>query len=204
MTTYTVEIQASNADRTIWQAVAPAETVETDDTAAELAADTAANQNIAEGSDWRVRVWEGDGADTATEPTAEHVAGTTINDLAQTIRDEHGIDTFTAARDAVTAHADQISDDADLWDNVTNTLTPAGVEMVTGAIAATYSVGAVATRAAQILVDLENVVAEIGKLTARRDDLIRAALKTELRRADIAAAAQLNESRLYQIRDGRR
>lgn len=204
MTTYTVEIQASNADRTIWQALAPAETIETDDTAAEVAADTAANQNLAEGSDWRVRVWEGDDADTATEPTAEHVAGTTIDDLARTIADEHGIDTFTAAVNVVTGTVDDIRDDADLWDSVTNTLTPAGVKLVTGAIAATYSIGAVATRAAQILVDLEDVVAEIGKLTARRDDLIRAGMRTELRRADIAAAAQLNESRLYQIRDGRR
>lgn len=44
----------------------------------------------------------------------------------------------------------------------------------------------------------------IAKRTGRRDELIRAALSTELRRADIAAAARVKEARLYQIRDGRR
>lgn len=204
MTAYTVAIQASNADQSIWQTLAPAETVETDDTADELAAEVAAHQNLADGSNWRVRVWEGEDADTGVEPAAEHVAGTTIDDLAQVVAEEHGIDTFTAAVDVVTAHVDQISDDADLWDTVTSTLTPDGVEVVTRVVAESYSIGAVATRAAQILVDLEDTVTEIGKLTDRRDELIRAALKTELRRADIAAAAGVREARLYQIRDGRR
>jgi len=39
---------------------------------------------------------------------------------------------------------------------------------------------------------------------AIRDDLIRSAMRTELRRDDIAAAAGLGAARLYQIRDGRR
>lgn len=40
--------------------------------------------------------------------------------------------------------------------------------------------------------------------TEERDELVRAALRTDLRRADIAAAAGVKEARLYQIRDGRR
>lgn len=40
--------------------------------------------------------------------------------------------------------------------------------------------------------------------TARRDELIRAAMRTELPRAAIAAAAGVKEARLYQIRDRRR
>lgn len=40
--------------------------------------------------------------------------------------------------------------------------------------------------------------------TERRDELIRAALRTELPRADIATAAGVKEARLYQIRDRRR
>lgn len=204
MTAFTVQIEASNADGTIWQALAPAETVDSDDTAAELAAEVAANQNIAEGSNWRVRVWDGEDADTGTDPAAEHLAGTSIDDLAREIADRHGIDTHAAAVETVTVHVDQISDDADLWDTTTRTLTPAGVELVKGAVAESYSIGAVATRAAQMLADLEETATEIGRLTVRRDELVRAALRTELRRDDIAAAARVTPARLYQIRDGRR
>lgn len=130
---------------------------------------------------------------------------TTIDELARAIAEQHGIDTLDAAREVVAVHVDQISDDADLWDELTDTLTPVGVEVVTRAVAESYSVGAVASSAAQILVELEQAVAEIGRLTARRDELIRAGLRTELRRADIAKAAGFKgEARLYQIRDGRR
>jgi prevent-host-death family protein len=69
-TVYTVEIQASNAEGTIWQALAPAETVESTDSADQVAADVAQNQNIAEGDNWRVVVWEGDNADTGVDPVA--------------------------------------------------------------------------------------------------------------------------------------
>lgn len=204
MPTYTIEIQASNDDQTIWQTLAPAETIDSDDTAAEVAAEVAANQTIAEGSNWRVRVWEGADADTGTEPAAVHVAHTSIDDLAREIADIHGIDTFDAARESVAVHVDEIRDDADLWDEATDTLTPAGVDLVKGAIAQSYSIGAVATRAAQILTELEDTAAEMDKLATRRDELVRAALKTELRRDDIAAAARVTTARLYQIRDGRR
>lgn len=62
---FTIEIQAANADRSIWQALAPAETT-TGVSAEKVARDTATNQNIAEGDGWRVVVW--DGEDTGAEP----------------------------------------------------------------------------------------------------------------------------------------
>lgn len=40
-------------------------------------------------------------------------------------------------------------------------------------------------------------------LIDERDELVRAALRTELRRVDISDAAGVTEPRLYQIRDGR-
>ncbi|WP_018214728.1 hypothetical protein [Salinispora vitiensis] len=203
MATYTIEIQASNHDGGIWQALAPSENVESDDTAAEVAAEVAAHQTIADGSNWRVRVWRGSDADTGSEPDGEHVAGTSIDDLAAEIADRHGI-ALEAAVEAAEVHAGQIRDDDDLWDTVTHTATPAGVEMITAAIDESYSIGAVATRAAQILVELEEVTGEIDRLSARRDELVRSGLQTELRRDDIAAAARVTRARLYQIRDGRR
>lgn len=64
---------------------------------------------------------------------------------------------------------------------------------------------------ASLLVQIEAAAAaiaaaerQVAEHTDRRDELIRSALRTELRRADIAAAAGLREARLYQIRDGRR
>jgi hypothetical protein len=135
----------------------------------------------------------------------------TIDDLAQKIRNAHGIDTLTAARDVVTVHVDQIADDPDLWNTDAQTLTPAGVEVITRAVAESYGIGAVATAAANLLVQIEETAAAItatekrlAEQVAERDELIRAALRTELRRADIAAAAGVKEARLYQIRDGRR
>jgi hypothetical protein len=75
MTTYTVEIDASNTSGTIWQALAPAENVTDSGTAEDVARWTAANQTLADGTGWRVRVWEGADADTGTRPAAEHYAG---------------------------------------------------------------------------------------------------------------------------------
>jgi hypothetical protein len=73
MTTFTVEIQARNADGTIWQAMEPAETIDTsgwgtDWTAEEVARTTVDHQTIAE-KPYRVAVWAGTNADTSTEPS---------------------------------------------------------------------------------------------------------------------------------------
>lgn len=137
---------------------------------------------------------------------------TTINDLAIKIRDQHGIDSIDAARAAVIAHIEQINDDPDLYNRDTQTLTASGVEVVAEAIAQTYAIGAVRSTARDLLEMIadEEAAAQAArsiadKHTANRDELVRAALRTtELRRADIAAAAGIKEARLYQIRDGRR
>jgi prevent-host-death family protein len=84
---FTVEIQAPNANHTVWQALAPAETVTDYTNAADLARDTALNQNIADGDNWRVVVWEGE--DTGIQPAYIHDGGPllTIAELAQEIAD---------------------------------------------------------------------------------------------------------------------
>jgi hypothetical protein len=57
---------------------------------------------------------------------------------------------------------------------------------------------------AQILAELERVAAERKRLDDRRDELVRDAMRTDLPRADIAAAAGLTLGRLYQIQKGGR
>lgn len=136
---------------------------------------------------------------------------TRIEDLAQTIADTHGIMSRVAAEGVVRTFVDQISDDTDLWNAENEQLTPEGVQVVTTAVAVSYANDLHGTVAQSLLDQIAEAAAAIetfeGKVyeyTAERDELIRAALKTELRRADIAAAAGVKEARLYQIRDGRR
>ena len=137
--------------------------------------------------------------------------GTSIDDLARTIAERHGIDTHAAAVQVITVHVDQIADDADLWDRDTDTLTPAGVELITGAVAESYRQGITSTTVDRLLDEIATAARDIAETEKRlaeqiadRDHLIRAALRTEARRCDIAAAAGVKEARLYQIRDGRR
>lgn len=66
MTSYRVEIQASNADCSIWQTMS-SEDVEHDGTALDLAEITAAHQNIAEGNGWRVWVLSVDASEVLAE-----------------------------------------------------------------------------------------------------------------------------------------
>lgn len=73
MAQYTVKIEASNEDGTIWQAVHPAETVEAA-SARTAARDTAINQTIVDGGKWRVVVWEGADADEGSAPALIAVA----------------------------------------------------------------------------------------------------------------------------------
>ena len=136
---------------------------------------------------------------------------TSIDTLAQAMRDTYGIDTLDAARAVVQVHVDQIANDSDFWDADTDTLTEDGVELVSDAIAESYKHGVIATAAQQLIDDIADEAAAIKSAeqtikerTVRRDELIRVALRTELRRADIAAAARVERARLYQIRDGRR
>jgi hypothetical protein len=82
---YTVQIQAYGGsagsaasgavafspERGIWQAMHPAESV-TGTSADEVAQDVAAIQDVAEGTGWRVAVWEGADADTGIEPAATY------------------------------------------------------------------------------------------------------------------------------------
>jgi hypothetical protein len=80
MTTYTVEIQASNEDGTIWQAVHPAENIEThgDETAIDIARRVAGTQMYSDGDRWRVMVWEGADADTHNRAAAASFRGSEL------------------------------------------------------------------------------------------------------------------------------
>jgi hypothetical protein len=136
---------------------------------------------------------------------------TTIEDLAQTIANIHGIDSMDAARDVVRVHLDQVADNPEFYNIETRELTDLGTTVITETIAQGYVHGFVSTHADNLLslIDAEAgaIVAaekEVAERTARRDELIRAALRTELPRAAIASAAGVKEARLYQIRDGRR
>lgn len=80
MTTYEIRIQASNDEGDIWQDM---EMDSSDDYAdpAELAADVAANQNIAEGDHWRVRIAEIDAVGDVIGPwiVDQHADGTVVH-----------------------------------------------------------------------------------------------------------------------------
>lgn len=71
---YTVLIEAGDAESGQWQPVSPPR-ITVGDGAAEVARWTAVNQDVAEGN-WRVRVWDGSGADTSTDPAAEVYSNT--------------------------------------------------------------------------------------------------------------------------------
>jgi hypothetical protein len=136
---------------------------------------------------------------------------TTIEELAQAIQNTHGIDSHDAALEVVRVHVDQILGDVDLYDADTGLLTYAGTALLTEAIAQSYARGFNSTHADNLLalIDVEAGAIkaaqdEIAERTERRDELIRAALRTELPRSVIAEAAGVKEARLYQIRDGRR
>lgn len=132
---------------------------------------------------------------------------TTIEDLAQTTAATYDIPT-DAAREVVKTYVDQISDDADLWDAETLTLSADGVEVVTTAIETAYAHDLNSTGEDHMLAELEDVAAKrrrlVGELDERRDELVRSLMRTSVARKRIAAAAELSEPRLYQIRDGRR
>lgn len=138
-------------------------------------------------------------------------AAMTIDELARIVQSVYGIDTLVAAREGVGVLVDQISDDSDLWDSQTQTLTAAGIGIVLGATAESYTQGYYATTAVELIEEIanENRSAEEAQKVAaehlaRRDELVRSALRTELPRTAIADAANVKLARLYQIRDGRR
>jgi len=107
MATYTVQIEAGDVDGAVWQAVAPSETIETEETAAELAAWVATNQTVADGWRWRVLVWTGDEPDG--DPAAIHEDGplTVVERrgaarvAARTVYDDAGAALKEAVQDAL-------------------------------------------------------------------------------------------------------
>ena len=134
-----------------------------------------------------------------------------VDTLARKIAATHGITTHAAAREVVIVHAEQLTDDPNLWNADTEQLTTAGEALVVQAVDEAYTAGTLATSATTFLEDIaaaaaEMVTAERDLATARdrRDDLIRAAMRTELPRDAIATAGRIKPARLYQIHYGRR
>lgn len=71
MNHYTVQIEAGNAEGTVWQALQPAENISDPGPADQVALDVLTNQNVLALDDngpWRIVVWNGDDADTSAEP----------------------------------------------------------------------------------------------------------------------------------------
>ena len=92
MGTYTVQVEAYGDD--IWQALAPAETMDAD-SAMDAAHWTATNQDLADGDNWRVCVWFG--ADTSTEAAHLEYASDESVHMVRT-SDEEGVETMTTTR----------------------------------------------------------------------------------------------------------
>lgn len=217
-TTYTVQIQAGNSDQVIWQGLHAAENVEADETttAEMIAEDAASIQNIAEGSNWRVCVWTGADADTGTEPAYIYKAPVTITiaDLATEL------DTTT---DIVRTYVEQLigidGEDATIASDepVTNasgriidreiTLTADAADAVRTALAAAEAAG-VDDQILDRIADAADAVRQaqdiVSQREAARDELIREAMRRGVKVARVAAAAELSEPRLWQIRRGTR
>ena len=70
MNQYTVLIEEHDDSEDAWLPLAPAENVENEGTAEELARWTADNDTMAAAGGWRVRVWDGPDADPSAPESA--------------------------------------------------------------------------------------------------------------------------------------
>ncbi|TWJ15574.1 hypothetical protein LX16_1285 [Stackebrandtia albiflava] len=70
MTTYTVRIERQARETDTWETVVADEPVSDTREPAELCDDLALMETLADGREWRVRVWHGDSASTGA-PAAE-------------------------------------------------------------------------------------------------------------------------------------
>jgi hypothetical protein len=120
-----------------------------------------------------------------------------IIDLAQQIANKHGIDPEIAV-DVVRVHLDQIRDDPEFW--TPDGITPRGARLILGAVFESYAIGAIASGAQRILDDLADAAQRITEAIEDRDGLIRAAMRTEVPRKQIAKAAGLSPARIHQIK----
>lgn len=125
---FTIEIQASNADGTIWQALEPAEDVDGTPwgytSAAHIAQMVASHQNLAEGEGWRVCVWNGADADTGIDPAYIWNPDETRHFTAWLVVDSDHLETGFAEvlvlRDELRSPFD---DEPEQWDSVGEPLT---------------------------------------------------------------------------------
>lgn len=137
-----------------------------------------------------------------------------IDALAAELATKHDIDR-AAAKAAIETYAGQLSDDATLYDETSGDLTDAGADLVRDQFAADYdgqpTPGNVGANHVELRDEIKASMQRANELAqerddeiARRDDLIRAAIKGGVRVEDIAQDVGLKRARIYQIRDGRR
>lgn len=128
-----------------------------------------------------------------------------IDTLAIELSDLYDIE-LEAARADVTAFADQISDEPQLYDiDGGNALSDTGADLIRDQMSTVYGSGSIdmdeardELRSAQILVDVAD------EQLGRRDAAVRNALAKSVPVKDIVADTGLSRQRVYQIRDGRR
>jgi hypothetical protein len=117
---FTVEIQASNTDGTIWQALAPAENVDGDTwghtSAAHIGQMVADHRTLGEREGWRVCVWNGADADAGTEPAYIWDVDQPRRFTAWLTTDPSCLDTDFA--DVLVFRDELRSDDPELWESV--------------------------------------------------------------------------------------
>lgn len=119
----------------------------------------------------------------------------TVSELSRAVASVHGIDDLSAATAVVWAHLTEVRDDPDFYDTGTGAFTADGAAFIIESINQSYQIGAVSTIASDLLRLIEESTG------SERDAYVRSALRTELRRVDIAAAAGVAAADLDRIRD---
>jgi hypothetical protein len=101
--------------------------------------------------------------------------------------------------DAIQVLADQISDDAELWDDVTNTLTPAGMDLIRDSINTENPTDQTMDELAEAADAYRDAYDALDDARARRDAAIRAAVRYGHPKSRVAAAADISREMLYRI-----
>jgi hypothetical protein len=127
-----------------------------------------------------------------------------LGNLARTTSASYQLDSHGAALRIVGAYVDDMIGDPALYDDSTDLLTPEGEDLLSAQIQEAAEEGLDNLDDSLVLQALAEAAKEIVERTHERDELIRLAMRADTERARIAAAANLTEARLYQIRDRRR
>lgn len=127
----------------------------------------------------------------------------TITNLGQELADTYDIDP-DAAENLIHTYAEKISGKVDTYVD-DNTITVEAADGVRDHFTTDYRGNNDAALSHDTMLDaIREADTDAARTFDRRDDLIRAAVKAGVRIVDIAEAADMTRSRVYQIRDRRR